>query len=253
MVVTQDTLLKLKTVHSLHSLPCHFKVSYFGLISYEEGVILQQEVLKIVKSHPSHIGVLGGEHLCVLTRGRRLHEGKESTQQQSPEQQDQTPRKASQGICILGDKEVPVYDADRGGELALHTPGQLMIYPLLNLKKFQFSVRSYIHFLHDVTQLWLASYGVESFLGSQSGLWTSQGKIMFLGLRVQQGLVSHGLAINVHNDLSYYEHFIACGKNQALVHRLVTEKSLKELFDSWVFYFQQGLNTHLKNLEQTSR
>jgi len=197
---------------------------YYGLISYEKGLNIQQEAIKKVRANLASGYLLGCEHEPVLTRGRRLH-----------------------GQCLVRpkgfDESVKIMDADRGGELALHTPGQLVIYPILNLKHFGWSVTQYIWVLHKVTQLWLKKFGVEAVTGDQSGLWTSSGKIVFIGIRVQHGVSSHGIAINVHNDLSYYRTFPACGIENASVDRVNSTDSLDKLFQSWVQTFRDSHET----------
>lgn len=85
-------------------------------------------------------------------------------------------------------------------------------------------------------------------VGPQPGLWTQKGKIAFLGIRIQNGISTHGIAINIHNDLKYYESFVACGVKNAPVDRLVTDQSLEILFQKWL---QTFLDSHANILCST--
>jgi lipoate-protein ligase B len=199
---------------------------YYGLISYEKGLSVQQEAIQKVRAQLSNGYLLGCEHEPVLTRGRRLH--------------------GQNVVPPMGfDPSIKIVDADRGGELALHTPGQLVIYPVFDLKYFGWSVSEYICVLHRVTQLWLKRLGIKAVTGEQSGLWTSSGKIVFIGIRVQHGITSHGLAINVQNDLSYYQNFVACGIQNASVDRVHSEETLESLFQIWTQTFRDNHETIL--------
>lgn len=193
---------------------------FYGQIAYHKGLALQQTALDLVKQGSHLQYLIGCEHEPVLTRGRRLHGSSVATP----------------GLP----KDFSVVDVDRGGELALHTPGQLVIYPVLNLKTYKLSVRDYICRLHTVTKHWLKSYGVIAVEGDQSGLWTTKGKIAFIGIRVQQGIVSHGIAINIRNDLSYYQGFTACGVINSPVDRLVSDESMASLFFKWCQTFRES-------------
>jgi lipoate-protein ligase B len=204
---------------------------FHGLISYSEGLRLQEKAIQSLKQDRQPFRILGCEHLPVLTKGRRLH-GKPDVDLSLP-------------------AEFEILEADRGGELALHTPGQLMIYPIVNLRQMHWSVKDYICVLHKVTKLWLEHEGVKSDTGSQSGLWTEKGKIAFLGIRVQNGISSHGLAINVHNKLSYYRSFVACGVKNAPVDHLNTDQSLEELFSKWVQIFRDNHDKILCSSDST--
>lgn len=190
---------------------------YLGLTPYLEATQLQARVgQKVMGEENLGAHIIGCEHPIVLTKGRRLH------------------GQTLEALPFVADQ----VDADRGGELALHSPGQLMIYPVTDLNKLNLSVQAWTQGLHLVTQDFFKHLGVETHLQPEAGLWTVAGKIMFMGLRIQSGLSTHGLAINVNNDLSYYAHFSACGTHKARVDHLATPLNLEELFQLWCRFFK---------------
>jgi len=197
-------------------------------MTYSQGLRFQAKVQDRIRQQGEVSHIIGCEHQAVLTKGRSLH-GREFR------------------LSALF-KDFEIIEADRGGELALHSPGQLIIYPIINLKFMKWSVRDYICVLHKVTKKWLKQEGVMADVGPQPGLWTQKGKIAFLGIRIQNGISTHGIAINIHNDLKYYESFVACGVKNAPVDRLVTDQSLEILFQKWL---QTFLDSHANILCST--
>lgn len=118
----------------------------------------------------------------------------------------------------------PVYFPKRGGRVTVHAPGQLVIYPIINLKKRNLNVHSYIEILESWIIQSLGNIGVNAELSDDGvGVWASGSKIGFIGVRIEHGVTSHGLCLNVSNDLSMFRAIIPCGING------VTITSLKQL------------------------
>lgn len=209
------------------SLFCH----YYGLTAYEEAFeeqLNQVQVCLNQKDLMTHLSpkarLLGFEHPKVITRGRR------SVEMWLPPHL----------------KDVTQIITDRGGELALHQPGQLIIYPIFNLRNAQVTVKNWIQLLHEVSQRTLLELGVQTYQKNEApGLWTDKGKIMFIGIRINQGVSYHGLAINIKNDLSDYQGFNACGNPSIAVDQVGGSISLKDVFDLWCEFFKkrQEFNT----------
>lgn len=187
---------------------------YYGILPYEQALIQQESSYQRVLTQDSIGHIIGCEHPGVFTAGRRLH-----------------------NQVLPADLPFPVYKIERGGELALHNPGQLVIYPIVNFKKMGLSTRGWVDFLQTVTQQSLANLNLITQKGEAAGLWSAQGKVMFMGLRIKGDISLHGLAINVHNDLSYYKSFVSCGTSQAKVDQLKTTLSLEQIFQVWVNQF----------------
>lgn len=141
-----------------------------------------------------------------------------------------------------------IYRVERGGQAVLHNPGQLVIYPILSLRDWNFSVRFYVETLLRVTGEVLKGLGIESFVreGSEPGVYTSQGKIAFVGLRVDRGVSSHGIAINVSNCLADFGAIRSCGVQAAALDRVIDwsgqeDMQCARLFEAWCWQFNSFL------------
>ena len=126
----------------------------------------------------------------------------------------------------------------RGGEATLHTPGQLIIYPVLYLPAFSLKVKDFISTLEIITQKLLKDFGiVTNKEGSYAGLYTQRGKISFFGIHISHGVSQHGLAINVHNDLNLFQSIRSCGEPNRQHDKLSFysqfSMSKKDLFFKW--------------------
>jgi lipoate-protein ligase B len=107
---------------------------------------------------------------------------------------------------------VKVYRVERGGDVTYHGPGQLVGYPILDLKCYRPSVSWYMRTLEEVLIRTVAEFGIPA--GRKAGLtgvWVEDEKIAALGVRVSRWVTMHGFALNVNTDLSYYQGIIPCG------------------------------------------
>lgn len=109
----------------------------------------------------------------------------------------------------LGAEFVPI---DRGGDITFHGPGQLVAYPILNLREYHLDVHQYLRALEEVTIQALTAYGVAAGrLDGLTGVWVDGAKIAAIGVRLSRWVSMHGIAVNVAPDLSYFRHIIPCG------------------------------------------
>jgi lipoyl(octanoyl) transferase len=121
---------------------------------------------------------------------------------------------------LLGSKPFPVYDAGRGGEWTYHGPGQRVVYVMLDLKqRGAADVRRYVQNLEQWIIATLAHFGVEAFTREgRIGVWVNakggEAKVAALGIRVRKWITFHGIALNVHPDLSHYAGIVPCGIKQ---------------------------------------
>lgn len=106
----------------------------------------------------------------------------------------------------------PLLRTDRGGETTFHGPGQLMLYPLINLRHRRLGVRRYVEMLEESCLRTLAQLGVAAVRRcGLPGVWTEAGKIAALGVRVQNGVAYHGMALNVGVDPRWFACIQPCG------------------------------------------
>ena len=109
---------------------------------------------------------------------------------------------------------ITVYHTDRGGEVTYHGPGQLVGYPIINLKssKPELGPLKYVKALETTLIVTLEEFGLsgENFR-RPTGVWVENNKIAAIGVKVSKGTTLHGFALNVSPDLSYFDHIVPCG------------------------------------------
>ncbi|MCO5591861.1 hypothetical protein L7F22_045854 [Adiantum nelumboides] len=117
---------------------------------------------------------------------------------------------------LLFDKDQPpcdLYRTERGGEVTYHGPGQLVIYPILNLRNFQMDLHWYLRSLEEVVirALWNACGIKATRIKGLTGVWVGTEKIAAIGVRVSRWVTYHGLALNVTTNLSPFKNIVPCG------------------------------------------
>jgi len=137
----------------------------------------------------------------------------------------------------LGDHlPAPVIQSDRGGEMTFHGPGQLMLYPIINLRLRDLGVKAYVHLLEQSCIELLKSLGVDAERRCGfPGVWTREGKVAALGVRVTRGVAYHGMALNVDVDPSWFAAINPCGLQSGVVSFscFVAPRPLPELAERW--------------------
>ena len=113
----------------------------------------------------------------------------------------------------LNARGIAFWNVDRGGDVTFHGPGQLVGYPILDLAGLNLSVSGYIRGLEEMLIRTLAVFDVAGErLEGFPGVWSGQNKVAAIGVRVNaRRISSHGFALNINNDLSYFSHIVPCG------------------------------------------
>lgn len=171
--------------------------------------------------------MLSAERLAVHDLGLRPYQDvwqsmSEFTSQRDPDTPDQlwlvehppvfTQGQAGKPEHLLLPGDIPVVQSDRGGQVTYHGPGQLVAYPLLNLRRLGFGVRDLVTALEQILVAVLASYDIDAYAkASAPGVYVQEQKIASLGLRVRRGCSFHGLALNVAMDLEPFQRINPCG------------------------------------------
>ncbi len=135
-----------------------------------------------------------------------------------------------------GDLAAPFIESDRGGETTFHGPGQLLFYPVINLRERGLGVKQYVHILEQSCIHMLAGLGIQSVQRSGfPGVWTEHGKIAALGLRVARGVAYHGMALNVSVEPHWFAAIHPCGISASVVSLSLfrTPPPLGELTAAW--------------------
>jgi lipoyl(octanoyl) transferase len=113
---------------------------------------------------------------------------------------------------VLAAGDIPLVQSDRGGQVTYHGPGQLVAYPLIDLRRKKLGVRDYVSALENATIEMLSSYAVRALAKPEApGVYVDGAKIMALGIRVRHGCTLHGLALNVCGDLEPFARINPCG------------------------------------------
>lgn len=171
--------------------PCRFV--WLGTLEYCRAWDLQRALASRLRNGDSSNTLLLLEHFPVYTRGRLS----------KPEHLLTTaPESAA---------NVPVVDTDRGGQITYHGPGQLVGYPVIDLRDWGGPLR-YVRTLEQIIAATLADFSIEAHTEQGlTGVWTSGGKVAAIGIKVSRGVAFHGFSINVNTGLSYYDRIIPCG------------------------------------------
>lgn len=144
------------------------------------------------------------------------------TNQRTPETPDElwlvehppvfTQGQAGKPEHLLLPGDIPVIQTDRGGQVTYHGPGQLVAYPLLDLRRLKMGVRDLVSAIEQTIVAMLAVYGIEAYPKPDApGVYVAGDKIASLGLRVRRGCSFHGLALNVDMDLEPFQRINPCG------------------------------------------
>ena len=113
---------------------------------------------------------------------------------------------------ILSAGDIPVVQSDRGGQVTYHGPGQLIVYPLIDLRRYKLGVRSLVELLENVIILLLQEYNiVASSRRDAPGVYVDNRKIAALGLRIRRSCSFHGLSLNIAMDLEPFSRINPCG------------------------------------------
>ena len=172
---------------------CHH--SWLGTIEYLRARQLQDELVERVHDGQTPNTLLLLEHPHVYTRGRLSR--------------DEHLLTSDDEFAAIG---VPVHETDRGGQVTYHGPGQLVGYPIINLRSLGIGPLQYVRTLEQVIVDTLADFGIPAHTESGlTGVWTPGGKIAAIGVKISRGVAFHGFAINVNTDLSWYRHIVPCG------------------------------------------
>ena len=166
-----------------------------GRIDYASALQLQKQLAADRKQGlvPDHLLLL--EHPHVITLGRNGHM-----------------ENLLADDDILARAGISFYPTDRGGDVTYHGPGQLVGYPILDLRDWKRDVGAYVRAVEETIIATLAEYGIEAGrIPKLTGVWVGERKIAAIGVHLSRWVTSHGFALNVSTDLSYFQYIVPCG------------------------------------------
>ena len=168
---------------------------YLGVVPYDLALKLQQALLSARADGFIPDILLLLQHPPVFTLGR--FKGEEDII---------VPRE------LLTQEGIAVFHTNRGGSVTYHGPGQLIGYPVMNLRGKGLGVRQYIWNLEEVVIMFLHTIGIQGYrVADHRGVWVGDKKICSVGVNVSRGISTHGFALNVSNDLRCFQYIRPCG------------------------------------------
>jgi lipoyl(octanoyl) transferase len=172
-------------------------VERLGRIGYAEGVARQQALVEARKAGAIDDTLLIVEHPPVITLGVRT-------------------RGATTNVRVdrdtLAARGVEIHETGRGGDVTFHGPGQLVGYPIIDLKPDRQDVHRYVRDLEEVLIRTAGDFGIEAGrVTGFSGAWVGDRKLAAIGVRISRWVTSHGFALNVTTDLSGFDLIVPCG------------------------------------------
>jgi lipoyl synthase len=206
---------------SLHIIDC-------GLADYQQVLQRQHQLCKEKQQGKIPDTILITEHYPVITLGARQSANKLRTDHESLKKQ---------GIDVV--------DVRRGGGTTAHNPGQLVFYPILNLRELGLGISEYIRKLEAISIELLEQLGVRAERQKGfPGLWVNDRKIASIGVRVSKSVTYHGMAINIQNDLSIFDHIIPCGLENVKMTSVLDETAITYPMNEVKNQFSQILKRH---------
>ena len=188
-------------------------VLLLGRCNYEKALDIQHSILE--KRQKGELGdtLILVEHPPVITIGRG---GEASNVVASKE--------------YLESMGIDVFETNRGGDVTYHGDGQIVGYPIVNLKELQMGVRDFVHKLEDIfIQLLKDKYNIDAGRYPEyTGVWIGNKKITAIGLAVKRGVTMHGFAFNVNTNLQHFQLIVPCGitdKEVTSLEKLTGEKA----------------------------
>lgn len=198
-----------------------------GLIDYQKAWDLQHQLWskRLNDELPDVLLIL--EHPHVITLGRR---GNRSHLLTPPE--------------VLEEMEISLFHVERGGDVTYHGPGQLVVYPILNLKDYGYRLIHYVGQLEEVILAVLKDFGVKGSRDSSNrGVWANGNKIASIGVAIKRWTSLHGFALNYATDLKYFGLIHPCGlegvKMTSLEKLLGKKISRDQLTERVCFHFKE--------------
>ncbi len=176
-------------------------VRRLGTVGYQEALDLQKELVEERRAGRIGDTLLLLEHPPVITLGVKTRRG---------------PSHILASAERLAEEGVSVHETGRGGDVTYHGPGQLVGYPILDLKPDRCDVHQYVRGLEDVLIRAVRTFGVEAVrVKGLTGVWVGppgrEDKLAAIGVRISRWITSHGFALNVGTDLRHFELIVPCG------------------------------------------
>jgi lipoate-protein ligase B len=205
---------------------------------FSEALDLQQRIAaaKIKKIINSDI-VLMLEHPSVFTLGR--HGGIENL---------------NVSESFLKNLNIKVVKTERGGNITYHAPGQLIIYPIINIENLKLGVAQYVSMLEDIMIRIAGDWGINAKSNKKNrGIWIQNKKIGSVGIAVKRGVAFHGIALNINISLEPFKWINPCGFKNIAITSIQNELSISvpmdKIYQSAIYHFGNVFNVKIEKIE----
>jgi lipoyl(octanoyl) transferase len=166
-----------------------------GRMSYSDAFAIQQQIASERKQGTGVDHLLFVEHPHVVTIGRNGHE-------ENVLAPEETLRRAG----------IELHETDRGGDVTYHGPGQIVAYPIVDLREWKRDVGAFVRAIEQVLIDTLTDFGIEGRrIAKLTGVWVEERKIAAIGIHLSRWISTHGWALNVSTDLRYFRYIVPCG------------------------------------------
>lgn len=209
-----------------------------GLLDYQQAWDLQENILQQSIAQKAQ-GLVPAHHLLFVEHPPVYTLGKSGKREHVLIDEQE-----------MQERQIAFFQTNRGGDITYHGPGQLVGYPIFDLEQFYRDIGRYLRELEEVIILTLQEYGLKGERSSgETGVWLDPGipgrarKICAMGVRCSRWITMHGFALNISNDLSYFNHIIPCGipdkSVTSLQKELGTTLTVKEVKENVLQKFKQ--------------
>lgn len=173
-----------------------FRVFDLGLVDFEKALQFQKEIFDEVRGNRFNAALIICRHYPVITLGRRAN--RENI-------------KAS--LAELEEREISLYAIDRGGDVTYHGPGQLTVYPVMNLHYFKKDIHLFLRMLEGLAINFLSGFGINGLRHKGlTGVWVNHRKITSIGIAIRNWITFHGMSMNINkSDLRNFSLIKPCG------------------------------------------
>jgi len=203
------------------------EVRRLGTIGYQAALDLQAQLVERRKQGLIPDQLLLLEHPPVITLGVRTRNDRSHVLESE---------------AALAATGVGLFETGRGGDVTYHGPGQLVGYPIVDLKPDRCDVHRYVRDLEEVLIRAVDAFGVRAGrIEGLTGIWVGDQKLAAIGVRISRWVTSHGFALNVNTDLSHFGLIVPCGITDkgvtSLTKKLGREPEMREVEDRFVEHF----------------
>ncbi|KAF2103998.1 lipoate-protein ligase-like protein B [Rhizodiscina lignyota] len=200
-------------------------ISLPGLVSYSHAADIQQRIVRTFLSHKANPSTKAPDPVIITAQFNPVYTcGRREIGTVTAEQQD----------FLRAGGKAEFFEALRGGQTTFHGPGQLVAYPIVDLRRHGLTPRTYVCLLEKTLIATCARYDIKAMTTENTGVWTTpEKKIAAIGVHLRRNITSHGIGLNVNTDLWWFNRIVACGlegkKTTTFAEEGVEGKSVEEV------------------------